>query len=254
MPRQPQAGKVPRYQQIADDLRKRINQGDFAESGRLPAEKELLTRYSPAALGTVRQALAVLRDEGLIESRRGAGVYVRAYRPIVRNALKRLSAEQWGSGHSMWELDVDDRDLQVVDVQIEQLPADAQVARALMVEEGVPVWRRSRLYLVDGVPVMRAVSHVPHDLAEGTRITQVDTGPGGIYARLADTGHGPARFREEVRCRMPLATEARDLELSQATPVVEVHRHAYDEAGRVVEVNRMILDSSRYLLVYDFPS
>jgi hypothetical protein len=30
-----------------------------------------------------------------------------------------------------------------------------------------------------------------------------DTGPGGIYSRLADIGHGPARFTEDVSARMP---------------------------------------------------
>jgi hypothetical protein len=30
-----------------------------------------------------------------------------------------------------------------------------------------------------------------------------DSGPGGIYSRLADVGHGPVRFAEEVATRMP---------------------------------------------------
>lgn len=154
----------------------------------------------------------------------------------------------------MWEVDVEDRQLQVDDAQIEQLPATPEVARVLELDEGELVWRRGRRYLVDGVAVMRATSHIPDDLARGTRITQIDTGPGGIYARLADAGHKPARFREELRCRMPAASEVADLALPPATPVVEINRYAYDSADRVVEVNRMVLDASRYLLLYDFPS
>lgn len=251
MPRQP--GEPSRYRKIADDLRERMGRGEFGDAGRLPAEKDLIVHYG-VAQGTVRQALGVLRDEGLTEARHGAGVYVRGFKPIVRNALKRLSAEQWGNGHSVWEVDVDDRILKAVDVQTEQLPAPPEIARALGVEDGAPVWRRSRRYVVDGVPVMRAVSHIPHELAEGTRITQVDTGPGGIYARLAEAGHKATHFREELRCRMPSTAEADDLELAAATPVVELNRYAYKADGRVVEINRLILDASRYLLVYDFPS
>lgn len=252
MAREP-GGGPPKYRRIADDLYSRIEAGEFAGDGKLPPERELVVHYG-VAQGTVRQALAALRDEGVIESRVGSGVRVRSWRPIVRNALKRLSAEQWGEGKSMWDVDIDDRKLEAVDVQIEQLPATPEVARILDIEEGAPVWRRNRRYLVDRVPVMRATSHIPEDLAEGTRITQVDSGPGGTYARLADVGHKPVRFREELRCRMPSAVEVEDLQLSAATPVVEQVRYAYDSTGRVVEVNRMVLDASRYLLVYDFPS
>lgn len=250
MPRQPQGGKPPRYKQIADDLRNRIKSGEFANGGRLPGEKKLMEEYD-VAQGTIRQALGVLRDEGLTEARPGAGVYVRTFRPIVRSARQRLTAEQWGQGQSMWDVDIDDRDLQVADMQIERLPAAPDLARVLGVDLHAPVWRRSRRYVVDGVPVMRAVSHIPDDLAEGTRITQVDTGPGGVYARLADAGHAPVHFREEIRLRMPSSEEAADLKLRAATPVAEINRYAFDAADRVVEVNRMVLDGSRYLLVYD---
>lgn len=251
MSRQP--GEPPRYRQIADDLRERIERGEFGDAGRITPEKELIKQYG-VAQGTIRQALGVLRDEGLTEARHGAGVYVRDFKPIIRNALKRLRAEQWQNGHSVWEVDVDDRDLKAIDIQVEQLPATPEISRALGVEAETAVVRRSRRYVVDDVPVLRAVSYIPRDLADGTRITQVNTGPGGIYARLAEVGHKSERFREELRCRMPSSTERDDLELAAATPVVELNRYAYDAKGRVVEVNQMVLDASKYLLVYDFPS
>lgn len=246
-------GEQPKYREIAADLRRRIDAGEYPPGAALPAEKKLIERYS-AAHGTIRQALAVLRDEGITESRVGSGVYVRQWRPIIRNAASRLSADRWGEGGSVWDVDIEDRELLAVDVQIERLPAPADIARTLGLEEGDPVWRRSRKYLVDEVPVVRATSYIPDDLASGTRITQVDSGPGGIYARLKDAGHAPTEFREELRCRMPSAEEVEDLGLLPATPVVDICRRAADAGGRTVEMNRMILDASKYLLVYDFPA
>lgn len=251
-----EGGAPPKYRQIADDLRRRINGGEFQSTGKLPPERRLVEQYAEIskAQGTLRQALDVLRSEGLIESRGGSGVYVRSWRRIVRNALERLSAEQWGEGKSVWDVDVDDRKFKVDDVQIEQLPAEPVIAEALGVEPGFLVYRRHRRYLVDGVPVLRSTSYVPEDLARGTRITQRDTGAGGIYERLAEVGHRPTRFREDLQCRMPSAAEVGDLSLLPSTPVVELVRYAYDSASRVVEVNRMVLDASRYLLRYDFSS
>lgn len=251
MPRQP--GEAPKYQEIADKLRRQIGDGTYPPGSMLPPERKI-AEIEGVAVGTARRALAVLRDEGYTEARVGAGVYVRTWRPIVRNALKRLRTSQWGEGRSIWDVDIDDRDLEAVDVQIEHIPAPADVAHLLDVDEGRLVYRRNRKYLVDGVAVMRSTSYIPEDLARGTRITQVDSGPGGTYARLREAGHGPVKFREELRCRMPSAAEAEDLGLAAATPVVEMCRSAQRADGRVVEVNRMILDASRYLLVYDFPA
>lgn len=83
-------------------------------------------------------------------------------------------------------------------------------------------------------------------------IVEADTGPGGIYARLAELGHRPVRFREELRARMPSADEAQRLQLAPATPVVVIYRTAFTADGAAVEVNEMILDSSAYVIEYAF--
>lgn len=254
MPRK--AGEPLKYKEIADHLRGRIDGGEFPPGSKLPPERRLVEEYAELAssAGTIRQALAVLRDEGIAEPKVGSGWYVLEWRPIVRNGLKRLSSEQWSSGKSIWDVDIEDRELTPDGVEVELLPADTDVATALEVEEGHPVWKRNRRYLLDGVPLMRSTAYIADELARGTRITQINTGPGGTYRQLEEVGHKPAKFREDLRCRKASPSEAEDLGLAPAAPVVEVVRYARDATDRVVEVNRMILDASRYLLRYDFTS
>ncbi|MGW1160393.1 GntR family transcriptional regulator [Streptomyces sp. NPDC002519] len=252
MPRKP--GEPHKYREIADDLRRRINTGEFGEKRKLDSERDLRDRYDVSQM-TVRQALGVLRDEGLIESRVGSGWYVAEWRPIVRNAMKRLSATQWGENRSMWDVDIEDRRMEVVGrTQVELVNAPGDVARALDMDVDARVWKRDRRYAVDGEIVMRATSYIPDDLAHNTRITESDSGPGGTYARLREAGHGPVQFREQLRCRLATPAEVDDLRLAAGAPVVEQHRSAMRADGRVVEVNRMVLDASRFLLVYDFPA
>jgi GntR family transcriptional regulator len=64
---------LPPYRQLAAILRRQIESGEL--TGRLPGEKTLMQEYG-LALGTVRKALAVLRDEGLVETTPGWGSYV----------------------------------------------------------------------------------------------------------------------------------------------------------------------------------
>ncbi|MFE1451976.1 GntR family transcriptional regulator [Streptomyces olivaceoviridis] len=252
MPTEPQPAR-PRYQQIADELRHAIETGQYPPGAKIPGENKLMEEHG-VARNTARQALAVLRDLGLTEARKGSGIYVRAFRPIRRNAVSRLSQEQWGSGRSIWAADLDDRPLQTVDIEVVEVEAPDRIATVLELPAGSRVWRRSRTFVVDGEPVNRAVSYLPADVVAGSRITEVDTGPGGTYARLAELGYKPTRFREEIRVRMPLPDEADTLQLPPATPVILVARIAVDERGRVVEVNEMAMNSSRYILEYDFTS
>lgn len=252
MPTEPQPAR-PRYQQIADDLRHAIETGEFPPGSKIPGENKLMATYD-VARNTARQALAVLRDLGLTEARKGSGIYVRDFRPIRRNAASRLSQAQWGSGKSIWAADLEERPLETVNVQVEEVEAPERIAAALELPEGAHVWRRSRTFVVEGQPVTHAVSYLPVELVAGSRITEVDTGPGGTYARLAELGHKPTRFREEIRVRMPMPDEVETLRLPPATPVILVARTAADEDGRVVEINEMAMNSSRYILEYDFTS
>ena len=65
----------PVYRRIADSLRTAIESGDIAPGTKLPSESELMTQWG-RSLGTIRQALAVLRNEGLVVPRHGRGVFV----------------------------------------------------------------------------------------------------------------------------------------------------------------------------------
>jgi GntR family transcriptional regulator len=64
----------PPYQQLAAILRGRIESGEF--TSRLPGETTLRQEYG-LALATVRKAVKVLRDEGLVRTVPGWGSYVR---------------------------------------------------------------------------------------------------------------------------------------------------------------------------------
>lgn len=68
-------GPLPRYRQIAVELRTALGAGQLPVGSRLPSEAELMARFA-AARATVRQALAILETEGLISTHPGKGRYV----------------------------------------------------------------------------------------------------------------------------------------------------------------------------------
>ncbi|MET8611825.1 MULTISPECIES: GntR family transcriptional regulator [Streptomyces] len=246
-----ETGRQPKYQRIAAELRAAIDAGRYGPGDRLPGENDLMTEHGVARM-TARQALGLLQTEGIAEARKGAGVFVRDFRPIRRRGIERLARAQWAEGRSVWSADIGNRELAVDSVEVTREPAPAAVAGVMGLDENADLCVRRRRFVLDGKPVLLSTSYLSADLVADTPITRPDTGPGGLYARLADLGHAPARFREEIRSRMPNQDEAERLALPSGVPVVQIARTAFDAEGRVVEVNEMVLDSAAYVLEYDF--
>lgn len=241
------------YEAIADVIRTRIVSGELQPGEKIPSESQIMDDYD-VGRETAYRALQVLRNEGLTVSRQGAPTRVRRFHPIRRSATKRLASEVWGSGTSMWDIDVRDERATPRDIEVTEIDAPTRIASALGIRRGTRVVRRSRRYFLDDDPIMAAVSYLPADIAAGTQIAEEDTGAGGTYARLSDLGHAPEGFTEEMRVRMPTKEEAALLDLQRGTPVILLVRTARDASNRVVEVNEMILDSSAYVLDYEVPS
>jgi DNA-binding GntR family transcriptional regulator len=65
----------PAYEQIADDLRAAIKEGRLQPGDRLPTERDHAGRYG-VAVGTYRQALSVLRQEGWLATHKRHGTVV----------------------------------------------------------------------------------------------------------------------------------------------------------------------------------
>jgi GntR family transcriptional regulator len=242
-----------KYRVIASDLRAAIARGEYPADTRLPGENDLMRRYQVARM-TARQALAQLVNEGLAVARKGSGVYVRGFRPVLRSGVSRLSARGWGSGRSIWAADASSRDLQVDEIEVRRAepPDRIRLLLDLPDDPASRVVARSRRYVLDGKPVLLSVSYLPAELAAGTMIEYKDVGPGGVYARLRELGYAPARFREDLRSRMPEPGESQRLELPPGTPVVDIVRTAYTADGQIVEVNEMTADASSYVFRYDF--
>jgi DNA-binding GntR family transcriptional regulator len=85
---------MAKYRDIADDLRRRIAAGEFPVGSRLPGIPALQEQYD-AALGTVRGAEDILRDEGLLRTAQGEGSFVLALpEPAPADVLGKLRIAQ----------------------------------------------------------------------------------------------------------------------------------------------------------------
>jgi GntR family transcriptional regulator len=70
-------GDTPLYIQVADALRHRILDGEFASNDPLPSESEMVRSFDVSRV-TVRQAIGLLHEEGLLGKAQGKGSFVKA--------------------------------------------------------------------------------------------------------------------------------------------------------------------------------
>ncbi|MFJ6951607.1 GntR family transcriptional regulator [Micromonospora aurantiaca (nom. illeg.)] len=116
----------PRYRAIAEDLRRRIASGVIPSGSLLPAESALSAEFR-ASRGTIRQAIAVLRDERLVATEHGRGTYASPCRP------------EDGPGERS---DVETRERQVA--------ADPELAALFAVEVGAALVEQQNVTLTNG--------------------------------------------------------------------------------------------------------
>lgn len=88
-------GDTPLYRQIAEILRDRIKSGIFEPGSRIPTEHELCDSFGVSRI-SIRQALAELANDDLLEKRQGSGTYVsRAAAGGMQVVRAIVTEEQW---------------------------------------------------------------------------------------------------------------------------------------------------------------
>ena len=240
---------------IADDLRVRIEVGEYAAGDQLPTYEQLTQTYLCSS-GVARKAIDILRQQGLVISKQGKGVFVRERLQPKRHGIDRYARSKWQhGGTAIHDAEAGGQGLSVKQLyrELGEVPAPSTVAAAFGIEEGTPVWVRKRTTVVDGRPHQLADSYYPLDLALGTLLTEEKSGPGGGFARLDEAGDPLADISEEWSARMPTSPESVSLQLPGGTPVINLTRIVYDTKGRVVEVMLAVIAADTVRMFYRFP-
>lgn len=230
---------VPVFRQVAADLRSKITAGEFAPGTRLPSERDLVETYG-ISRPTVRDAVQLLQNEGIVTAEHGRGVFVNPPHRVRRLTRTRRAGENTA-----------DPTLEA-EIHIRFDVSDAHAAQYLAILEGVELTVRDQTYRTNGRIEQIAVSRLTRDIAKDTPLEVA--GAGDTYTYLEDAGHRVERFAEHVTARMPTPDEASIFQLAGGVPVFVVTRVAYDGEGEPLEMNDITLPADRHHLTYEWPA
>jgi GntR family transcriptional regulator len=246
-----------RYRVIADDLRRRITEGEYQTGASLPPQAILAASYQTTR-NVVSEAVRVLEGEGLVRPvrRRGTVVQWPAVRRRIDRGTKVTRDPRYTAGGitapgatgynfpaaqaEAWQVHGHPR--------ASEEPCPARVAELLRVPPSARVIRRRRVTSPVGEAPFQLVDSWIHPdaITDAPRAAQPDTGPGGYLDRLEEAGHGPISWTEYVRARMPDSEEADLLQIAVRAVVFELARVGTSaKTGAPLEVTMCVIPADR---------
>ncbi len=229
----------PKYAQVIDELRRRIESGEYAPGSLLPSEHQLSEEFQ-IARPTVVRALRVLRQDGWIETQQGKGSFVRG-----RPALAGLESER--PGEEALNRDESREPGDLVDTGTSTPPA--RVAALLGTTDGDMVLHRRRLQRDDDEPSELVTWWLPGHVAEDTDLASREPLRGGVRVHLARRKNIRIdHVLEQVVARHPTTQEAKLLGIARTAPILALYVAARDASGSPVLVLEVVMPGDRHEL------
>lgn len=211
------------YRRIADDLKAAIGSGAYAAGARLPSESELAQRYG-ASRGTIRQAFAALRTDGVISSRRGA-------RRVVLGGPRLQSFADLLS-FSRWARTIGERPSGQV-VRLDRRQAGEDERAQLDLADDAQIYHLTRVRLLDGRPVMIERTTYPDRI--GALVAGMDLDRESITERLEELGTIFADAEHTIDAVRASTEDARLLGTRRGAPLLRERRRTTDPSGTPLE-------------------
>ncbi len=222
-----------RYQEIADELRSRY--ADAPVGSVLPSESEMSAEFGASRV-TIRRALELVRDDGLIAARQGFGWYV-AGEPV------RQSLESLGTIESQVEGVGKLSERKIEEFAFEDAPE--RVRRILDVDQ---VLRVKRVNLADGEPFAVVTVWCPADL--GATLSRRDVERRPFYELLEVELRGAT---QTIGADIASAGDASLLGVPVGAPLLRCQRVTTDQAGRALLLSEHVFPAHRTEFVVEIP-
>jgi len=225
-----------RYQSIAEDLRRRVSSGALAAGRLLPSEADLGDTYGASRV-TIRRALEVLRDEGLVDARQGFGWFV-AVAPLRQSTARLGTIEDQLIDSGIKP------ERQILEFAFET--ASTEISRILNTRD---VLRVKRLNLADGEPFAVVTVWCRADLGQHLSRADVERSP---FYELLDIPL--AKATQTIGADAAAKDDARLLGVPPGSPILRCRRVTSDAEGRAVLVSEHLFAAHRTEFVVELPS
>ena len=213
---------VPAYIRIHDAIKKEIDGGIWEIGQRLPSERDLADDYEVSRM-TLRQAITLLVEEGILERRVGSGTYVASHRvqekmrgttsftEIVRSQGKMPSSQL---------------------ISYQRKPANETEIQQLQLKATDYVIRMERVRFADNVPLVFEVASIPEELIRSFNREDITE---HFFQTLTDNGYEIGKSQQTIYARNASERVANYLKIPRNHAILALTQLSYFTDGRPFE-------------------
>ena len=228
--------KKPRYIQLSDEIRNMILNNEYQYEEMFPPERELETTYEMDRK-TIRKALNILVEEGLLTRIKGKGTFVNS--PDINYSMRKIS----GFGGLLEQQGIEST-AKVISVSEEQ--AGYRLGKLMEIGRAEPVWKMIRQRFAKGEPLALEITYVKQGIIPD--FANIDFEVYSLYDMYTKHGHVPAFVEERIDAVEVSAVEAKYLGIQEGESVFSVSDITRDQDQKVIEYTRTYTNSSRIKL------
>ncbi|MDN5787524.1 GntR family transcriptional regulator [Pseudorhodobacter sp.] len=229
-------GAGPRYVQLHKRISAAVAEGILPPGAPLPPEREIAA-ITDLSRVTVRKAISLLADEGLIVQKQGSGSFVSNLAPQIEQSLSRLTS---------FTEDMARRGKVATARWLERglfMPS-AEEMEVLGLHPDDSVSRIARLRSADGQPLAIERASLPVDILPNPLIVEVS-----LYELLDARGLRPVRATQKISAINLGAEDAGLLAVAIGAAGLRIERISYLTDGRVAEFTRSLYRGDAYNFV-----
>lgn len=237
----------PRYVDIYHSLKNDIIGKKYPVGTYLPTEGELEKIYS-ASRTTIRNAVALLRDDHLVDVRQGKGTEILP--AITKNTNFQFSDVNSSAVVTNTFITGDENDISAQGATIDIVEADSRIAAALNISQCDRLYRLQRVKMIGETVFCYTVSYVPYTLVPGL---EKYNGEIVLLYRFLREKYGIVYSNSKVTVAASSAgfLESKLLGVEEGTPLLVNTRIAYSQTGPF-EYNESFFRSDIMQITIDF--
>lgn len=228
----------PTYMNIRDDLKGRIDQKVWEIGDRLPSERDLADEFGVSRM-TLRQAVTLLVEEGVLERRVGSGTYV---------ASHRVQEKMRGTTSFTEIIQSQGRQPSSRLLTYQRQLASPTECQHLQLQSGDYVIKMERIRLADNLPLVYEIASIPEYLVrdfDKQAITQ------HFFQTLSEQGYSIGRSQKTITAKQASERVANHLGVSKGHPLLAMVQVSYLTDGQPFEYVRSQYVGDRFEFYFE---
>jgi GntR family transcriptional regulator len=226
---------VPRYYQVYTVLAQRVREGEWASDVPMPTEQDFSVAFGVSRV-TIRKALNMLQEEGLVLRQQGRGTFALAPPPKRQN---RANMSGLLENVADFEQHSKVRVLAFAKVALPDEPA-----RLLECEAGMPALKIVRVRSDSQSPFSYTTTYVPEP--EGDLLDETTLGNQTVSNALGKAGVTTVSAEQRLSATAAGVEVAKHLRIDVGAPLISMTRVMRDESGRPVELIQALYRPDKY--------